>query len=89
MLTGHRQTDTHMHTKDDIYYTFVLCFVCLFVFFISHTYIHAGSEYLNLASAVIGGYLSEDELDVSVVRLMRGFIMLGVLDPPDMVPYNT
>ena len=44
---------------------------------------------MNLASAVIGGYLSEDELDVSVVRLMRGFIMLGVLDPPDMVPYNT
>ena len=36
-----RQTDTHMHTKDDIYCTFVLCFVCLFVcLFLHFTHLH-------------------------------------------------
>ena len=48
----------------------------------------AGSEYHYLATSTQEGRMSEEELSTSVVRLMKAFIMLGALDPPDMVPYS-
>ena len=49
---------------------------------------HAGSEYHYLLTSVQEGRMSEEELSVSVTRLMKAFIMLGALDPPEMVPYS-
>ena len=47
-----------------------------------------GSEYQSLINSTQKGTMSKEELSVSVVRLMKAFIMLGALDPPDMVPYS-
>ena len=48
----------------------------------------AGHEYQYLTNSTQQGRLSKEELSVSVVRIMKTFIMLGELDPPDMVPYS-
>ena len=47
-----------------------------------------GSTYKNLVDVVESGYLSEETISQSVVKLMKDFIHLGVIDPPDLVPYN-
>ena len=47
-----------------------------------------GREYSNLLTSTQQGRMSTEELSVSVVRLMKAFIMLGALDPPEMVPYS-
>jgi beta-glucosidase len=39
--------------------------------------------------AVLKGYLTEAELDVSVKRLMRARFLLGMFDPPASVPYTS
>ena len=49
---------------------------------------HIGREYNNLLASTQGGRMSEEELSVSVTRLMKAFIMLGTFDPPEMVPYS-
>jgi len=49
---------------------------------------NCGSTYINVVSAVQDGYLSELDVDIAVGRVIRGFILLGILDPPNMVPYN-
>ena len=48
----------------------------------------AGHEYHSLTTSTQEGRMSEEELSVSVTRLMKAFIMLGALDPPEMVPYS-
>ena len=50
--------------------------------------LHAGREYNNLLTSTQEGRMSKEELSVSVTRLMKAFIMLGALDPPEMVPYS-
>ena len=49
---------------------------------------YVGSEYRYLANSTQSGRISKEELSVSVVRIMKAFIMLGELDPPEMVPYS-
>ena len=51
-------------------------------------YLQIGSEYHYLLTSNQEGRMSSEELSVSVVRLMKAFIMLGALDPPEMVPYS-
>ena len=48
----------------------------------------SGSTYDNLLEVLNEGLITEEYIDTSVIRLMHGFISLGVLDPPDTVPYN-
>ena len=55
---------------------------------ISIGFLHVGREYSNLLTSSQEGRMSEEELSVSVTRLMKAFIMLGALDPPEMVPYS-
>lgn len=47
-----------------------------------------GKTYGNLVDVLNEGVITEEMIDVSTIRLMKGFISLGVLDPPDSVPYN-
>jgi len=49
--------------------------------------LNCGREYKSLLEAVAKGYISEEELDVSVKRLFRARFRLGMFDPPDRVPY--
>ena len=51
-------------------------------------FIYTGITYGNLPDVLSAGMITEEMIDTSVVRLMKGFISLGVLDPPDSVPYN-
>lgn len=46
-----------------------------------------GNEYEALTGAVEQGLITEEEIDVSVTRLMEARIRLGMFDPPEMVPY--
>ena len=46
-----------------------------------------GREYQALSEAVEKGLITEEEIDVSVRRLMTARIRLGMFDPPEMVPY--
>ncbi len=46
-----------------------------------------GNDYMPYLNAVKQGLLSEKYLDVSVKRLMRARMLLGMFDPPDMVSY--
>jgi beta-glucosidase len=45
------------------------------------------SDYVKYLDAVKQGLLSEKEIDVSLRRLFRARFLLGMFDPPAMVPY--
>jgi beta-glucosidase len=47
-----------------------------------------GSDYSRYVAAVKQGLLTEAELDVSVKRLMRARMLLGMFDPPELVKYQ-
>jgi beta-glucosidase len=47
-----------------------------------------GREYNALKEAVEKGLITEEEIDVSVKRLMTARFRLGMFDPPEMVPYT-
>ena len=50
---------------------------------------NCGSTYAkSLADAVTHGLLTEDQLDVSVRRVMEYMFRLGYMDPADQQPYN-
>lgn len=51
------------------------------------TDLNCGDTYLHLVEAVKQGLLSEEELDVSVRRVMLARMRLGIFDPEDMVGY--
>jgi beta-glucosidase len=53
----------------------------------SGTDLECGGSYRALLKAVQDGLLTEDELDVSLRRLLRGRFELGMFDPDDRVPY--
>ncbi len=49
--------------------------------------LNCGNTYLSLLEAVEKGYLTEEDIDVSVKRLFTARFKLGMFDPPEMVPY--
>ena len=49
--------------------------------------LECGTVYRSLGKALEQGLVSEDEVDVAVGRLMLARLKLGMLDPPDRVPY--
>jgi beta-glucosidase len=53
----------------------------------SGTDLECGGSYRALLKAVQDGLLTEDELDVSLRRLLKGRFELGMFDPDDRVPY--
>jgi beta-glucosidase len=46
-----------------------------------------GNNYMPYLNAVKQGLLAEKDLDISVKRLMRARMLLGMFDPPEMVKY--
>jgi len=51
------------------------------------TDVECGGSYRSLVEAVKSGKIKEADLDVSLRRLFRGRIALGMFDPDDIVPY--
>jgi len=51
------------------------------------TDLNCGVTYDSLTVAVREGLLSEEQLDVSIRRLLRTRFKLGMFDPPERVPY--
>ncbi len=45
------------------------------------------SDYVKYIDAVKQGYLTEKEIDIALRRLFRARFLLGMFDPPSMVPY--
>ena len=45
------------------------------------------SDYVKYLDAVKEGLLTEKDIDVSLRRLFRARMLLGMFDPPEMVPY--
>ncbi len=45
------------------------------------------SDYVKYINAVKNGYLTEKEIDIALRRLFRARFLLGMFDPPEMVPY--
>ena len=45
------------------------------------------SDYIKYLNAVKEGLLTEKQIDVTLHRLFRARFMLGLFDPPEMVPY--
>ena len=50
--------------------------------------LNCGKIYPNLLQAVQKGLITEEEIDVSVKRLFKARFLLGMFDPPEMVPYT-
>jgi len=48
-----------------------------------------GNDFSHYVAAVRQGLLSEQDLDISVKRLMRARFQLGMFDPPSMVKYDS
>jgi beta-glucosidase len=53
----------------------------------SGTDLNCGVTYDSLVVAVEQGLISEQQIDVSLRRLLRARFRLGMFDPPDRVPY--
>lgn len=51
------------------------------------TDVECGSNYQTLIAAVENGYITEDEIDVSMRRIIKGWIDLGILDNKDNTPW--
>jgi len=49
--------------------------------------LNCGCTYEHIPAAVEQGLLSESDLDVAVTRLFRARFLLGMFDPPSLVPY--
>lgn len=45
------------------------------------------SDYVKYVNAVKQGFLQEKDIDVALRRLLRARFLLGMFDPPEMVPY--
>ena len=52
------------------------------------TDLNCGDSYSALEEAVEKGWITEDEIDVSVRRMMLARMKLGQFDPPEKVPYT-
>jgi beta-glucosidase len=49
---------------------------------------NCGGTFKQLETAVENGYVPEEYLDTALTRQARVWMMLGMFDPPDTVPYN-
>ena len=52
------------------------------------TDVECGSSYKSLAEAVEKGFLTEEDIDVAMRRIIRGWIELGMLDDTDRTPWK-
>ena len=52
------------------------------------TDLECGNAYPSLLKSIKEGLITEDELDVSVRRILTARFKLGMFDPPEMVPYS-
>ena len=52
------------------------------------TDLDCGGEYASLVDAVHQGLLPESAIDAAVTRLFRARMLLGMFDPPEMVPFS-
>ena len=55
---------------------------------LSGTDVECGSNYKSLPEAIRRGDISEEKLNVSVLRLLKGRIEMGDLDPEEVVPWT-
>ncbi|MCD8298105.1 MAG: glycoside hydrolase family 3 C-terminal domain-containing protein [Prevotella sp.] len=55
---------------------------------ISGTDVECGSNYTSLPDAVKAGAITEEQIDVSVKRLLQGRFELGDFDPDELVPWT-
>ncbi len=53
------------------------------------TDLNCGDSYEDLLGAVSTGYLTEEDIDISVKRLMLARMKLGMFDPKVKVPFNS
>lgn len=51
------------------------------------TDIECGSSYASLISAYQDGLITEEDIDVSIRRILRGLFEIGFFDPDSMVPW--
>ena len=51
------------------------------------TDVECGSNYKTLIEAVEKGYITEDEIDVTMRRIIKGWLDLGILDYKDQTPW--
>ncbi|MGD8869488.1 MAG: glycoside hydrolase family 3 C-terminal domain-containing protein, partial [Gemmatimonadales bacterium] len=51
------------------------------------TDLNCGVTYDSLVMAVSEGLISEEQIDVSLARLLRARFQLGMFDPPELVPF--
>lgn len=49
--------------------------------------LNCGSVYRSLMGAVQQGLITEREIDIAVKRLFKARFLLGMFDPPELVPY--
>ena len=49
--------------------------------------LNCGNVYPHLAESVKQGLISENEIDISVKRLFKARFLLGMFDPPELVPH--
>ncbi|MHB8904871.1 MAG: glycoside hydrolase family 3 C-terminal domain-containing protein [Melioribacteraceae bacterium] len=52
------------------------------------TDLECGNSYPALSDAIQKGLVTEEEIDLSLKRLMEARLKLGIFDPPSMVPYS-
>lgn len=52
------------------------------------TDLECGSSYEHLVASAKEGLISEDQIDVSLRRVLRGWFELGMFDPLDRVPWS-
>lgn len=52
------------------------------------TDLNCGDRYRTLTDAVRMGLISEEEIDLSVKRLMKARMKLGMFDPPEQIPWS-
>jgi beta-glucosidase len=53
------------------------------------TDLSCGQEYCDLVEAVMNGMITEDEINIAVILLMKAKIKLGMFDDPEKVPYSS
>ncbi|MDR2917292.1 MAG: glycoside hydrolase family 3 C-terminal domain-containing protein [Tannerella sp.] len=52
------------------------------------TDLECGSSYENLLEALNEGLITQEQVDISLRRILRGWFELGMLDPEEIVPWS-
>lgn len=56
---------------------------------LTSTDLECGQSYEHLLASVKQGLITEEQIDVSLRRVLRGWFELGMFDPADRVPWST